>query len=91
MLALFNDNRGWMMYLRFEGDAGFSTRNPNYEGPSDAVLRFTLENGQVDQYPTSWTYPSEVVFRALEQFIRTAAPPTGIDWHNDSGDGSRNP
>jgi hypothetical protein len=68
MCALVNGSLGWLMYLRYDGDTGFSTRNPAYEGPPDAVVDYFLSNGQRDQYPASWAYPVEEVIQALEWF-----------------------
>ena len=54
MLAvLVNGDRAWLMFLRAEGDSGFSSRNPAYPGPDQATLEFRLSNGQVDAYPAS--------------------------------------
>jgi len=88
--ALFSGPRGWMMYLRFDGDAGFSTRGPRVQDQPDQPMRFVLSNGQVDEYPASWTYSRAVIFGALEQFIRTRTLPD-LAWHNDSGDGAQFP
>src|SRR5678815_3132714 len=33
LCALMNGNLGWLMWARYEGDAGFSSRNPAYSGP----------------------------------------------------------
>ncbi|HXE55086.1 MAG TPA: Imm1 family immunity protein [Tepidisphaeraceae bacterium] len=87
LFALINGDVGWLMYLRESGDAGFSSRNPDYNGPPDEKIRFRLSNGQVDEYPGAWTYPTEVIQRALEHFRQTGAPAEFIEWHNDSGDG----
>jgi hypothetical protein len=46
MCALINDDLGWLMYLRNDGDAGFSSRNPTYQGPGDAMPGYFLNNGQ---------------------------------------------
>ena len=51
MVALINGEFGWLMYLRYDGDAGFSSRNPSYQGPSDAMIEYFLSNGQLDEYP----------------------------------------
>ena len=42
MCALTNEGLGWLMYLRGEGDAGFSSRNPDYyAGPTpDAEIEY---------------------------------------------------
>ena len=89
--ALINDQLAWIMFLRDPDDAGFSTRNLSYRGPSDATLDFVLGNGQRDRYPACWLYPADAVRRALEVFVRHGAFPHDIAWHNDSGDGATPP
>jgi hypothetical protein len=87
LCALINGDVGWLMYLREPGDAGFSSRNPNYNGPEDAFIDYVLSNGQRDQYPASWALPLSIVMRAIEQFQSSGLPPDFIVWHNESGDG----
>lgn len=79
------------MYLRHDGDAGFSSRNPNYSGPPEEMIEYRLNNGQRDFYPRAWAYPTETIERALDYFRRHGAPPHFITWHNDSGDGTDPP
>jgi hypothetical protein len=50
LCALINGDRGWLMYLREEGDSGFSSRNPDYDGPAEAQIEYRLSNGQHDLY-----------------------------------------
>jgi hypothetical protein len=88
LCALINGDVGWLMYLRQSGDAGFSSRNPAYQGPPDDMVEYKMSNGQVDEYPRAWAYPTETIERALEYFRRNNAPPPFITWHNDSGDGT---
>jgi hypothetical protein len=88
MCALINANLGWLMYLRENGDAGFSSRNPNFTGPNDALLEYRLSNGQMDEYPMAWALPIEEIRRALEYFDREKRPPPFVTWHNDSEDGT---
>src|SRR5437667_361649 len=40
--ALINGEAAWLMYVRHEGDAGFSTRNPQYAGPEKAIIEYYL-------------------------------------------------
>jgi immunity protein Imm1 of predicted polymorphic toxin system len=87
LCALINGDVGWLMYLREEGDAGFSSRNPDYKGNPDETVEYRLNNGQVHEYPRSWAYPVEVIERAISHFRETGSPPLFIHWHNDSGDG----
>ena len=86
--ALVSGEVGWLMVLRENGDAGFSTRNPDYCGSPDAFIDYRLENGQQDQYPAAWALPVAEVQQALEHFILHAEPPPWLTWHNDFGDGS---
>lgn len=90
MGALTNGDFGWLMYLREEGDAGFSSRNPDYTGSDDdgKTMEFLLSNGQLDEYPLSFVLPLEQVIRALDYFEKYNRPPDFIVWHNDSGDGA---
>jgi len=85
--ALVSSRSAWLMYLRHEGDPGFSTRNSRYSGPSDAMVEFMLGNGQMDRYPAAWTYPTDVILLALERFAVDGVFPTEIDWYDDSADG----
>ena len=85
LVALINNKRrvGWLMYLREDGDSGFSSRNPEYDGPAGKVIEYYLNNGQRDEYPASWAYPVGVVRRALSYFEREKKRPPFIKWHRD--------
>jgi hypothetical protein len=83
MYALINGDRGWLMYLRENGDSGFSSRNPNYGGPANAEIEYRLSNGQHDLYPASWALPVAEVRRALEYFESHCQRPPFITWHED--------
>ncbi len=88
LCALMNGDIGWLMYLRHkDGDAGFSSRNPNYEGDPGAMVDYRLDNGQIDEYPREWALPLATVEKALAFFELNHSPPPFISWHNDSGDG----
>ncbi|MCB1326814.1 MAG: hypothetical protein KDK35_16385 [Leptospiraceae bacterium] len=89
--ALLNGENGWLMYLRYAGDAGFSSRNPNYDGPQDLMIDYHLQNGQHDRYPASWAYPRETIFSALRAFAESRQLNQLISWHNDSMDGNTAP
>jgi hypothetical protein len=88
LCALINGSLGWLMYLRGEGDAGFSSRNPTYDGPPSATIGFYLNNGQIDTYPAAWALPVEQIRRALSYFEQEHKPPPFVHWHNDSDDGT---
>ena len=88
LFALINGDVGWLMYLRTSGDAGFHSSNPHYRGDPNEMVEYELSNGQRDEYPRAWAYPTETVERALDYFRRENAPPPFITWHNDSDDGT---
>jgi hypothetical protein len=83
LCALINGDFGWLMYLREEGDSGFSSRNPNYDGSADDQIEYRLDNGQHDLYPASWALPVEEVRRAIEYFENKHQRPPNIVWHKD--------
>jgi hypothetical protein len=83
LCALINGDVGWLMYLDEEGEPGFSSRNPNYDGPPDAEIEYELDNGQHDFYPASWALPVAEVRRALAYFEREHERPPFIVWHED--------
>lgn len=87
MAALINGDTGWLVYLREEGDAGFSSRNPAYTEPEDAIQDYYLSNGQCDEYPLAWALPVSELQRAMEHLLTRAEPAPWIWWHNDSDDG----
>jgi hypothetical protein len=91
LCALVHGQSAWMMYLRHDGDAGFSSRNVAYDGPRGLMMEFMLSNGQADEYPASWTYPADAAFDALVAFTRDGRVPDSIAWFNDSGDGASGP
>jgi hypothetical protein len=81
--ALVHGQGAWLTYIRHEGDAGFSTRNPNYEGPQEATLQFYLSNGQCDEYPASWSVTTAEAVRAMEYFFASLQRAPWLTWHED--------
>jgi len=84
IFALFNGEAAWLMYMRYEGDAGFSTRNPQYAGPEKAVIEYHLSNGQPDEYPAAWNITTAEALRALEHFFAEAAMAPWLHWYDDT-------
>ncbi len=82
--ALLNANVGWLMYLRYPGDAGFSSRNPKWEGDDSEVIGYRLSNGEEDIYPANWGLSEQDVIRAVEYFVRFGRCPPFVEWHDDS-------
>jgi len=81
--ALVNGGSAWLMFLREEGDSGFSTRNPNYSGPQDAVIEYFLGNGQRDEYPAEWDITTPEALRALEHFMENASMAPWLQWQEE--------
>jgi hypothetical protein len=71
-----------MRFLCWEGDAGFSTRNPKYAGPPKAV-EYYLSNGQRDEYPASWNITTTEALRALEYFLAEENMAPWLHWHKN--------
>jgi hypothetical protein len=90
LCALLNGPQGWLMYLRYDGDAGFSSRNPAYSGSPTSEIDYVLSNGQRDRYPASWAYPRSEVLRAVQTFALTRRV-ENIVWFNDAGDSASSP
>ena len=88
MCALINGEVGWLMYIRYRGDASFSSRNPAFVGDESEMIEYVLSNGQHDEYPASWAFPKSVIDSALQYFRENGRPPHFVLWHNDSGDGT---
>lgn len=88
LAMLVNGERAWLMYLRDrEGDPGLSSRNPDFSGPSEALMEFVLDNGQLDEYPIAWTLSTEQAIAACEYFVATRGGRSPeIVWHDDAMD-----
>ena len=84
MCALVTGKEGWLMLLRFEGDVGFSSRNKTYKGSMDEMSNFKLSNGQIDEYPLSWSLAEDDWIMALLHFAETGHPIESVMWHDDS-------
>lgn len=81
--ALVNSSSAWLMFLRHEGDSGYSTRNPNYAGPKDALVEYFLSNGQRDEYPAEWDITTAEALRALEHFLEKQEMAPWLQWHEE--------
>jgi Immunity protein Imm1 len=81
LCMLRNGDDAWLMYLRQEGDSGFSSRSFVH---CAGTVTFRLCNGQVDEYPRSWCIDIEQCYKALAYFFENAgAKPDWIDWNED--------
>ena len=81
MSMLRSGPHAFLMYLRFSGDAGFSSRATT---PMQGKVAFTLANGQVDEYPLSWCLEIEECFQAIAHFLmHNGTKADWILWHED--------
>jgi hypothetical protein len=84
LTMLTHDVRALLVYFRYSGDPGFTSRDPTYSGSKDAMLDFRLSNGQIDEYPAYWTVPIENALRALEYaFVHRARAPW-VSWNDET-------
>ena len=80
---LNNYDNAWIMYLRFNGDAGFRSSNPDYKGEEDKKLEFLLSNGQRDMYPASWIISFKKALKTLDYFLESGDKAPWITWHEE--------
>ena len=84
LCALLNARFGWMMFLRFPEDAGFSSRNCMISSNESDTESFILANGQVDRYPRKWTFERDAILDAVIDFAQSGIRPLSVDWHDDT-------
>lgn len=82
--VLINRNRAMLIYGRFEGDPGFSSRSSPEENESEELVEFILSNGQRDEYRASWTVSTELALRGIVYLFTHGQPVPWITWHDDS-------
>ncbi|MCB0122946.1 MAG: hypothetical protein KDE58_11915 [Caldilineaceae bacterium] len=77
LCMLRNCENAWLMYLQND-DLGFtSVGNLAMEG----TARFTLSNGQVDEYPLAWCIDVEQCYKAVAYFyVNDGEKPEWIHW-----------
>lgn len=80
---LKSGDRAMLVFFRATGDPGLTSRAG--DGPHDHSLRFRLANGQVDEYPASWTVTFEEGLRVLEHFATHLAPAPFVRWNDEAG------
>src|SRR5205085_1099323 len=78
LCGLIHKERGWLMLLRYDGDAGYSSRGQDEAADSNEEISFILGNGQRDSYPSAWTLLTPDVLRALRVFATTGQVPETI-------------
>jgi hypothetical protein len=79
---LRNGDTAWLMYIRYPGDAGFSSRGDTRRS---GTAEFRLSNGQVDEYPLAWCVDIEQCYMAVAYFfVNNGGRPEWIHWHDDT-------
>jgi hypothetical protein len=83
--AFVHQDRAWLYYWQVDeyesyDDVGFRSYDPFYQGEDDAQFLYTLDNGQVDEYPCSWTIPVDEAIRAVEYFLEGGSMAPWVHW-----------
>ena len=71
------------MYLRFEGDSGFKSWNPEFKGDKEEQIEYVLSNGQLDKYPASWAIDLNRAIEFLYFFFETGNRDPNIQWKKE--------
>lgn len=78
MCMLRNCEHAWLMYLRHEGDSGFTSIGKAGQPGNE---EYTLSNGQKDEYPVAWCIQVQQCYKAIADFyVNDGARPEWIDW-----------
>ena len=93
LAILVNREVAFLMFLREEGDAGFTSRSPTAakdgrdgrEGRDRESARreFRLSNGQADDCPVSWTIPTDQALAAAEYFFTRGERAPWVIWREE--------
>lgn len=85
--AFVYEDRAWLYYWQtdeYDGyEEGFRSDDPSYTGEADALYPYMLDNGQVDEYPCSWTIPIDEAIRAVEYFLNGGTMAPWVHWLDD--------
>ena len=75
---LRNGSNAWLMYLRHDGDSGFTSHGNASRTGTEA---YKLSNGQVDEYPLSFCIDVEQCYQALAYFfVNDGSKPEWVSW-----------
>ncbi len=78
LCMLRHGEHAWLMYLRQEGDSGFTSLG---EAERPSTQAYILSNGQKDEYPLAWCIPLEQCYRAIAYFHANGGEqPPWIRW-----------
>ena len=81
LTVMTNPYGAFMMFLRENGDSGFTSRNQTKE--EGEFVDFKLSNGQVDQYPLNWVIKHEEAKQAIISYYRTGNMLETINWFEE--------
>lgn len=84
--VFIHKDRAWLYYWQidedgsFDDSVSFQSYDPSYIETEDIQLSYTLDNGQVDWYPYSWTIPIDDAMRAAEYFLNEGGMAHWVNW-----------
>ncbi|WP_343565688.1 hypothetical protein [Sphingobacterium sp.] len=81
IILLKNSTHSFAIYLRFNGDAGYTTHNP--KGTTSEMKDFILTNGQRDEYPTALLVDNKDGLEILQFYLLTGEMYPGIKWQEE--------
>lgn len=81
LTVLTREDGAFLMYLREEGDTGFSSRSK--KSNSDTLKDFNLNNGQIDKYPESHLRDHKDAIDAIIEYFLTGGMFEKIRWNKD--------
>ena len=75
---LRNGRHAFLMHMQASGDSGIVSCGEQY---AEGAVKYTLSNGQVDEYPISWCIDIEQCYKALAYFfVNDGLIPEWIVW-----------
>jgi hypothetical protein len=86
MLSAFvHQDRAWLYYWQVDehkgyDDVGFRSYDPFYKERPMLCFPYTFANGQVDEYPCSWTIPVDEAIRAVEYLLDGGRMASWVHW-----------
>ena len=81
LCMLRNGGHALLMYLRQEGDSGFSSRSG---ADCETTVEYRIANGQRDEYPLAWCIDVKQCYEAFAFFFENAgAKLESISWKED--------
>ncbi len=81
IIVLFNRTHSLGIFLRYNGDSGFTTCN-SY-GNENKIQKFLLANGQIDEYKETMLVKREIGFEVLKYFTLTSEMYPKIEWKEE--------